>query len=101
MVKYVIYETVDYRQWLLAQTLKSERQVLARIAKIEYEGHFGHHKYLDDELWELKFNDGRRVYYVLIPEAKIILVLGGNKNGQDKDIKKAKSIFRKIIKDGS
>lgn len=97
MTKYTVYETQEYRGWLEKEPLKSKRQVLARVLRIEEEGHFGHHKHLDSaSIWELKFNDGRRVYYVIIPEAKIILLLGGNKNGQDKDIKNAANILRKI-----
>ncbi|WP_420805051.1 type II toxin-antitoxin system RelE/ParE family toxin [Waddlia chondrophila] len=69
------------------------------MLKIEDEGYFGHHKYLESaDLWELKFNDGRRIYYVLVPESKVILLLGGNKNGQNKDIKQASNILRKLVK---
>jgi putative addiction module killer protein len=91
----------EYRQWLERQTLKSRRQILDRLTKIESDGHFGHHKYLDKEVWELKFNDGRRVYYGFIEKFNSILLLGGNKNGQDKDIKKASKIFRKIAESQS
>ncbi len=48
---------------------------------------------LKDKIWELKFNDGRRIYYAYIPEKNILLLLGGNKNGQEKDINKAKKLF--------
>lgn len=97
MTKYTIYETREYRDWLDSEPLKSKRQVLSRVLKIEDEGYFGHNKYLESEdIWELKFNDGRRVYYTVIPESKVILLLGGNKNGQDKDIKNASNILRKI-----
>lgn len=65
---------------------------------IEEEGHFGHHKFLRNELWELKFNDGRRIYYTYVPESKVILLLGGNKNGQSKDIQKATKILGQICK---
>lgn len=78
------------------QTLKSQRQILDRLLKIEENSHFGHHKYLEKDVWGLKFNDGRRVYYGFIRKLNIILLLGGNKNGQDKDIKKAAKIFREI-----
>lgn len=99
MSKYTIYETDDYSDWLETQTLKSIKQIQNRISKISTEGYFGHHKYLEGEdIWELKFNDGRRIYYVIIPDTQVILLLGGNKNGQDKDIKKASSILRKISK---
>jgi hypothetical protein len=37
------------------------------------------------------------VYYAYIPEKKILLLLGGNKNGQDKDIRQAKKILRANI----
>ncbi|MCI0381574.1 MAG: type II toxin-antitoxin system RelE/ParE family toxin [Chlamydiae bacterium] len=97
MAKYHIYETQEYKEWLATETLKSQRQIHSRVLKIEEEGHFGHHKYLQGaEVWELKFNDGRRVYYAPLPESNIILLLGGNKNGQERDIKKASKIFSKI-----
>jgi len=96
---YTVFETEEYSYWLASRTLKSRRQIQSRILKIERDGYFGHHKYLDSEdLWELKFNDGRRIYYVIIKETNIILLLGGNKNGQDKDIKKASNILGKISK---
>lgn len=72
-------------------------QIKNRLLKIEEHGYFGTYKDLDDDLWELKFNDGRRIYFVFLPQKKIILLLGGNKNGQDKDIKKARNIFGKIV----
>ncbi len=96
MTKYVLYETSDYKDWFETQSLKSQRQIQSRILNIEFEGHFGNHKYLENGIWELKFNDGRRIYYAVIPPAQAILLLGGNKNGQDKDIKKATKTFAKI-----
>lgn len=76
-----------------AENYKSDGEFL--IAK---DGYFGNHKYLDEEdLWELKFNDGRRIYYVIIDETEVVLLYGGNKNGQSKDIKKASNILRKIV----
>lgn len=99
MNRYTLYETDEYLEWLNTQTLKSRKQIQSRIVKIEYEGYFGHHKYLTSEdLWELKFNDGRRIYYVIVPESNVILLLGGNKNGQTKDIKEASNILRKLVK---
>lgn len=97
MVQYTVYETNEYLEWLDIQTMKSRKQVQQRILKIEDEGYFGHHKYLEHEdLWELKFNDGRRIYYVIVPKKQVVLLLGGNKNGQDRDIKKASNLLRKI-----
>lgn len=95
---YSIYETEEYKIWFKAETLKSQRQILNRLLKICDESYFGNNKYLETaDIWELKFNDGRRIYYTIITQKhKMILLLGGNKNGQDKDIKKATTILRKI-----
>ncbi len=102
MQKYSISTTDEYDEWLENETLKSQLQIDKRLEKIKSEGHFGHiNDNLGERLSELKFNDGRRIYYVIIPIAKVILLLGGNKNGQDKAIKRAKSILRKIIQIGS
>ncbi|MCE5315745.1 MAG: type II toxin-antitoxin system RelE/ParE family toxin [Parachlamydia sp.] len=98
MLLYKIYTVTEYSDWYEAQTYKSQRQVAKRLSKIEEEGYFGHGRDLDengDGLQELKFNDGRRIYYVIIPEDNVVLLLGGNKNGQDKDIKKARGIISK------
>jgi putative addiction module killer protein len=99
MAKFVIYFTEPFKEWLNSQTHKSRSQIRSRLLKIEDEGYFGTNKFLDRfGIWELKFNDGRRIYYALIPDSKIIVLYGGNKNGQEKDIKKATSILRKIGK---
>lgn len=97
MTEYTISDLEEYREWFETQTRKSKRQIFKRLENIESEGHFGHFRNLDkagDGLHELKFNDGRRIYYIIIPIANVILLLGGNKNGQDKDIKKARNIIK-------
>jgi putative addiction module killer protein len=66
-----------------------------RLAAIELDGYFGDHKDLDSGVYELRWKNGRRLYYAYIPESRIILLLGGNKNGQEKDITQAKKILKK------
>jgi putative addiction module killer protein len=62
---------------------------------IQFEGHFGDHKSVskDNSVWELRWASGRRVYYSIIKETNVLLLLGGNKNGQNKDIAKAKKVL--------
>jgi putative addiction module killer protein len=76
---------------------RTNRSYTKRIAHIQDDGYFGDYKDVDDDVWELKWKNGRRVYYACIPEKKILLLLGGNKNGQDKDIRQAKKILRKHV----
>lgn len=92
---YRIFKTPEYQSWLQQQPPKSRVQIATRLELIETEGHFGIHKDLGEDIWELKWANGRRVYYTYIPENSIILLLGGNKNGQSKDITKAKKILNK------
>ena len=94
---YTIYNTPEYDEWLGEEPVKSQVQVRSRIANLQDEGHSGEHKDLGDGVGELKWKNGRRVYYAEIPEKQIILLLGGNKNGQDKDIRQAKKIFHKHV----
>ncbi len=60
--------------------------------------HYGHAKKLSSVLSELKFNNGNRIYFTekIINGKTVILILGGNKNGQEKDIKKAQKTAEKI-----
>ena len=87
---YAVYNAPEYDDWLEEQSAKSQVQVRQRISHIQDDGYFGDHKNVDDEVWELRWKNGRRIYYACILDKKILLLLGGNKNGQDKDIRQAK-----------
>lgn len=94
-MRYAILVTEEYSDWFEQQTAKTTIQIEKRLSKIETDGHFGNHKNLEDGVWELKWDNGRRLYYAEIPEQQILLLLGGNKNGQSKDIYYVKKILRK------
>lgn len=92
---YTLYKTREYLEWIKGETEKSQVQIADRLSKIELEDYFGNHKFLGSCVWELKWINGRRVYYAYLADLDIILLLGGNKNGQQKDISQAKRIFNK------
>lgn len=94
---YTIYNTPEYDTWLCEQQAKSQVQIRQRISHIQDDGYFGDYKVIGENVWELRWKNGRRIYYAYIPDKKILLLLGGNKNGQDKDIQKAKNIFLKYV----
>lgn len=94
---YHIHRIPEFRDWFNEQTEKAKVQIDDRFSKIQDEGYFGIHKPVSDDnkVWELKWKNGRRVYYAYIPETEILVLLGGNKNGQKKDIRKAESLCKK------
>lgn len=62
------------------------------------DGNFGDCKQLDEYLYELRFNfgSGYRVYYTVKDNTIILLINGGDKKSQIKDIKTAKEIIIKL-----
>lgn len=94
-MRYSIKKTTEYNDWLATESAKSQVQITKRLANIEQWGHFGTIRDVDDGVWELKWRNGRRIYYVHVFEAKILLLIGGSKNGQSYDITQAKKILRK------
>jgi putative addiction module killer protein len=91
-----IKRTDEFRQWFSEQTEKAKAQIDARLKNIEMFDYFGDHKSLGERLLELRWKNGRRVYYSLIVnDALTLVLLGGFKNAQEKDIKKARKILEK------
>lgn len=88
-----IVATIEYLEWFKNQTPKTQGLIQARIKRILDFGHFGETKHLENNLLELKWKNGLRVYFSLAQDdlGKLIFILcGGNKNSQKKDIKIAK-----------
>lgn len=96
-MRYEIVKALEYLKWFESQPSKDRLQIDARLDRLSIEGHFGTWRYLGDKVSELKFNNGIRLYFGIVKREHeiILLVLGGNKSGQEKDIKKAKKLFRR------
>lgn len=59
-------------------------------------GHWGDHKRFEG-LIELRWRNGIRAYSFMWGDSVVIALYGGNKNGQDRDIKKAKKIRDEVL----
>lgn len=84
------------KEWI--ESLKDKMgkaSIMVRIARAE-KGNFGNSRSLGEGVWELKidFGPGYRVYYALEGNELILLLLGGNKSSQEKDIERAKKYWR-------
>lgn len=81
-------------EWLNSLDKTAKSRVQSRLTRL-LENNFGDHKKLDSEIFELrlKFGSGYRIYYSEIDNIIILLISGGDKSTQTKDIEKAKSIL--------
>ena len=81
-------------EWLdsLDKTIKARIQ--SRLTRL-IENNFGDHKKIDSEISELRlhFGSGYRIYYSEIDNIIVLLINGGDKSSQSKDIRKAKNIL--------
>ena len=67
------------------------------ILRLE-DGNFGDHKFCRDGVYELRIHVGAgyRVYYSVIENVVVLLLCGGSKKTQDKDIDKAIEYLKKF-----
>lgn len=80
------------KEWLGELKDVVGRQIIhARITRLG-EGNPGHYRFLGGGLFELKidFGPGYRVYYTKDQETLIILLCGGDKTHQNRDIDRAR-----------
>lgn len=89
-----IRETGVYRKWFarLRDTVAKAR-ILVRLRRLSL-GQYGEKRDLGDNVSELKFKfgPGYRIYYTERDGEIIILLAGGDKSTQTKDIEKAKAL---------
>jgi putative addiction module killer protein len=99
LLLFFIEKTIEFDKWLRKLSdLKAKAKILFRIQKLENDEHFGDCKSVGDGIKELRINfaKGYRIYFKEKDEKIVILLVGGDKSSQDKDIKKAKEIWKKL-----
>lgn len=98
---YFIEKTAEFDKWLRKlKDLRAKAKILFRIQRLELEEHFGEWKPVGDGINELKINyaKGYRIYFKETDGKIIILLIGGEKSTQKKDIEKAKEIWKNLSK---
>ena len=96
---YKIEKTDNFDKWLRKlKDLRAKAKILFRIQKIENDEHFGNCEPVGNGILELKIDyaKGYRVYFKESDGKIIILLIGGDKSTQQRDIEKAKEILKRI-----
>lgn len=92
MKEIIYYQTLDnkipYLDWYKSLDKSLRLIVDKRLSKVE-RGLYGKNRQLSEELYELKFDNGLRIYYTEIENIIVLLFMGGNKSKQSKDIETA------------
>lgn len=92
------YITADganpFRNWLARLALETRARIQVRILRFEA-GNLGDHKAVGDGVWEarLDFGPGYRVYFAKAGRTVVLLLVGGDKRSQAKDINQAKQYW--------
>jgi len=98
---YILEKTVEFDKWLRKlKDLRAKAKILFRLQKIEDYEHFGDCEPVGNGIRELKidFAKGYRIYFKETDGKIILLLIGGDKSTQQKDIEKAKDILNKLKK---
>lgn len=98
---FLIEKTKEFDKWIRKLTdLKAKAKILFRVQKLENDEHFGDCKLVGEGIREMRinFSKGYRVYFKEKDGKIIILLIGGDKSTQDKDINKAKEIWKELNK---
>ena len=97
-----IKQTDEFARWLTGlRDQRAKQKIATRLQRLKF-GHFGDVEPIGSGLSELRIHEGQgyRVYFQQNGEEIILLLCGGNKKTQQRDINRAQEIM-KVITNGS
>ncbi|WP_417916474.1 type II toxin-antitoxin system RelE/ParE family toxin [Candidatus Electronema sp. JC] len=99
-MQYTLQSTKQFDKWFAKLKDPAVRtRVLARFVRVE-NGSFGDFKQLSANLFELRFffASGLRIYYTVRQNQIVLLLVGGDKSTQSKDIEAASRLIDELEK---
>ena len=97
-MRYEVVKSDRFLRWLTRlRDRRAQAQILVRIDRVE-EGNFGDHSSVGGNVSELRVNVGQgyRIYYTLRHRRVVILLCGGDKTSQQRDIRRAQQMAREL-----
>ncbi len=95
---YILKKTALFDTWLKGlRDITGKGKILVRIKRTE-SGNLGDYKALGSGLYEMRidYGPGYRLYFMKDQNTIILLLSGGIKSSQEKDIKKALNMIKEI-----
>ncbi|MCZ4320357.1 type II toxin-antitoxin system RelE/ParE family toxin [Aequorivita viscosa] len=95
----IIKKASEFDKWIRKlKDIRAKSKILFRIQKLETDGHYGDCKPVGEGISEMRINyaKGYRIYFKEKDDQIVILLIGGDKSTQRKDIVKAKKIWDRI-----
>jgi putative addiction module killer protein len=90
-----VQQTEEFEAWFDSLNDRdAQRRIDARINAIQTADHFGNAKRLSSRVSELKIDvgPGYRLYYTMRGPVVVILLCGGDKSSQKRDVKRAEKL---------
>ena len=77
---------------------RTRRRILSRLLRVE-QGNYGDYKALKDGVFELRFSfgSGYQVYFGEDGDTIVVLLCGGDKRTQSRDIAQAKAYWQEYL----
>ena len=98
---YKVKKSTHFEKWMsVLKDIKGKIAIARRIERMS-QGNFGDAKSVGDSVSELRIHvgPGYRVYFTKFEEKLIVLLIGGDKSTQSKDITKAKALLEELKND--
>lgn len=98
MSMYTIQKTDQFEKWFRKlKDIRAKARILVRIKKAEM-GNLGDHRPVGQKISEMKidYGPGYRLYFTKKKDVIILLLTGGDKSSQSRDIEKAQKILVEI-----
>jgi putative addiction module killer protein len=88
-----------FTEWLYSlRDVMGRKRILARVSRLQ-QGHYGDCEPVGEGVSELRlfFGSGYRVYFGEQNNQIVVLLCGGDKGNQDKDIEQAKAYWKEYL----
>ncbi len=95
---YAVVKSGRFERWLTRlRDKRAQAKILVRIDRAK-DGNFGDHKSVGGGVSEIRVNVGQgyRIYYTIRRQRVVILLCGGDKPSQERDIRHAQQMANEV-----